>query len=231
MNASRRRTSGPVVPQRATVGQRWIARGIHALLTACTATLRFRVHDPGNALAITSREASVYAIWHNRLALSMAIHRRVILPAAPAGRRLAALVSASRDGALLAAILQAFGVEPVRGSSSRRGPQALLELKTWAARGLDLAITPDGPRGPCYEVQPGIVAAAAITGRAIIPVVANSRWKIPLGSWDRFQVPVPFGRWDIHLGTPLRMPEEADATALEAARVELQRRLMELTRD
>src|SRR5213075_2734928 len=83
---------------------------------------------------------------------------------------MAALVSASKDGALLSGILEAFGVQPVRGSSSRRGAQALVELTSWAERGYDLAITPDGPRGPRYQVQPGAIALAQLTGRPLVPV-------------------------------------------------------------
>jgi len=73
------------------------------------------------------------------------------------------MVSASRDGGLLAAVLERFKVQPVRGSSSRRGRQALLELTTWAERRYDLAITPDGPRGPRYVVQDGIISLARLT--------------------------------------------------------------------
>ncbi len=91
----------------------------------------------------------------------MVVHRRN-------GRKLAALVSASKDSALLAAVLAKFGVEQVRGSSSRRGPQALLELTTLAQMGYDLAVTPDGPKGPRYSVQEGIVALAQLTGLPII---------------------------------------------------------------
>ena len=83
---------------------------------------------------------------------------------------MAALVSASKDGGFLSGILELFGVQPVRGSSSRRGPQALLELTTWAERGHDLTITPDGPRGPCYQVQDGVMSLAQLTGLPIVPV-------------------------------------------------------------
>ena len=72
--------------------------------------------------------------------------------------------SASRDGGFLAAILECFGVQPVRGSTSRRGAQALLELTGWAERGYDLAITPDGPRGPCYVVQEGALVGVLSLG-------------------------------------------------------------------
>ena len=103
-----------------------------------------------------------------------------------------AIVSASRDGAFLTGILEYFKVQPVRGSSSRRGPQALLELTTWAERGYDLAITPDGPRGPRYVVQDGVISLAQLTGLPIVPVSYYVNWKIRVKSWDRFQIPLPF---------------------------------------
>src|SRR4029077_6679252 len=89
---------------------------------------------------------------------------------------LAAIVSASKDGGFLAAILENFNVQPVRGSSSRRGRQAVLELISWAERGYDLAITPDGPRGPRYIAQEGATALAQLTGHPIIPASMNVKW-------------------------------------------------------
>jgi len=121
---------------------------------------------------------------------------------------LAALVSASKDGAFLTAILERFGVQPVRGSSSRRGAQALLELATWAERGYDLAITPDGPRGPRYVVQDGTMALAQITGLPVVPASFRLEWKIQLKSWDRFQIPVPFSRCEIYVGKMLTVPRD-----------------------
>lgn len=141
------------------------------------------------------------------------------------------MVSASKDGGFLAAILENFRVEPVRGSSSRRGPQALLELTTWAERAYDLAITPDGPRGPRYEVQEGTMSLAQVTGLPIIPFAFNLSWKITANSWDKFQIPLPFGRCEIITGEALRVPREASDAEREALRKELERRLREITRD
>jgi lysophospholipid acyltransferase (LPLAT)-like uncharacterized protein len=145
--------------------------------------------------------------------------------------RLAALCSASRDGAFLAAILERLGVHPVRGSSSRRGPQGLLELSSCAERGYDLAITPDGPRGPCYVVQEGIMGLAQITGLPIIPASYNLTWKIRPKSWDRFQIPLPFSRCEVLLGTPVRVPREASDDEREALRLQLEQTLKELSRE
>ena len=99
-------------------------------------------------------------------------------------------------------------MQPVRGSSSRRGPQALLELTSWAERGYDLAITPDGPRGPCYVVQEGVMALAQVTGLPIVPFSYHLRWKIRVKSWDRFQIPLPFSPCDMIIGKPVRVPRE-----------------------
>lgn len=145
----------------------------------------------------------------------MLVHRRH-------PRKLAALVSASKDGALLAAILGRFGVEQVRGSSSRRGPQALLELTTHAQMGYDLALTPDGPRGPRYVVQPGVIALAQVTGLPIIPVTCNTRAKICLKSWDRFQIPLPFSRCELILNEPIWVRREADSAERENRRRDLE---------
>jgi hypothetical protein len=160
----------------------------------------------------------------------MVVYYRFIQPRT-ASPGIAAMVSASKDGGFLAAILECFGVEPVRGSSSRRGPQALLELTTWAERGYDLAITPDGPRGPRYEFHEGAMSLAQVTGLPIIPFSFNLSWKITANSWDKFQIPLPFGRCEIMVGEALRVPREATDAEREVLRKELERRMRELTRD
>jgi lysophospholipid acyltransferase (LPLAT)-like uncharacterized protein len=144
---------------------------------------------------------------------------------------LAAMVSASKDGAFLAAILSCFSVHPVRGSSSRRGPQALLELTSWAERGFDLAITPDGPRGPRYVVQDGIMSLAQLTGLPIIPSSINTAWKIQVHSWDRFQTPVPFSKCEIRLGKPVHVPREATDADRETLRQQLEATLRQLSKN
>jgi len=145
----------------------------------------------------------------------MMVHRRH-------PRKLAALVSASKDGALLAAVLGKFGVEQVRGSSSRRGPQALLELTTRGQMGYDLAVTPDGPKGPRYIAQAGVISLAQVTGYPIIAVTCNTRRKVCLKSWDGFQIPIPFSRCDMVLNKPLLVPREAGAARREELRRELE---------
>ncbi len=216
-------------PHQPTPAQRWAARLIGLATRVNLATQRLVIRDGGGAFEVMQREPAVFALWHNRLAILIPARRHVARHL-NIGRSMAGLVSASRDGALLAAEMEEFGVHPVRGSTSRRGPQALLELQTCAESGFDLAITPDGPRGPRYRVQSGVVALARLTGRPIIPASCNSRWRFSLKSWDRFQIPLPGSRWEIVFGTPLHITDTTDA-ALEQTRLALEQALTAMTRD
>jgi hypothetical protein len=172
----------------------------------------------------------IYCTWHNRLALSMKLHS-VLRRRHHQATGLAGLVSASKDGAFLAAILGRFGVQSVRGSSSRRGPQALLELATMSDRGYDIAITPDGPRGPCYTVQDGVMALAQVTGLPAVPVSYHLNWKLRLKSWDRFQIPLPFSRCEITIGKTLCVPRESSDTNRESLRQQFQTEMRTITSD
>ncbi len=180
-----------------------------------TASLRCRWSDSSGLVSGAEGGPVIFCLWHNRLAISMMVHRRY-------GRKLAALVSASKDGALLAAVLGKFGVEQVRGSSSRRGPQALLELSTRGEMGYDLAVTPDGPKGPRYVAQAGVISLAQLTGFPIIAVTCNTRRKICIKSWDGFQIPLPFSRCELILNEPIFVPREACAVRREELRKELE---------
>jgi lysophospholipid acyltransferase (LPLAT)-like uncharacterized protein len=144
---------------------------------------------------------------------------------------MAALISASRDGALLARTFSYFGVEPIRGSSSRRGAQALLELTSALRRNMHVAITPDGPRGPKYRVQSGIISLAQLTGAAIIPIGAHISRKKELPSWDRFQVPLPFSKCTATFGSPIQVPRDATEEEHEKARLALQEAMVSLNPD
>ncbi len=224
------RKSGVVVPHRLRWHQSLAATLIYLSIRALAATLRFRFDDRSGLFTGVPKEKVIFAFWHNRLALSAILYRRYVSRPAP-GRRLAGLVSASRDGGLLAQIIGHFGVESVRGSSSRRGAQALMELTTWAERGHDLAISPDGPRGPCYAVQDGVISTAALTGLPIVPIAYHLNWKIRLKSWDRFQIPLPFARCDITVGPAIRVPRAVTDAEREGLRRQLETELRAITRD
>lgn len=216
--------SGLVVPHRPGWFLRLASVLAYAVERLLTTTLRYEWLDASGLQNSAMSRPVIFCLWHNRLALSMAVHRKY-------PGKLAALISASKDGALLMAVLARHGVLAVRGSSSRRGPQALLELVSQAERGYDLAITPDGPRGPRYVVQEGVISLAQVTGLAIVPVTCNISRKICVKSWDRFQIPLPFARCEMVLKHPIRVPRDASAAGREELRATLENSLCSSSRD
>ena len=225
-----RKISGVIVPHRAKWHQRLLAALIYAVTRSVSATLRYELDDPSGYFDLHSHNRILFVLWHNRLALSSILWRRFVLNHAPE-RKIAGMVSASRDGGLLAEIFHYFGIEPVRGSSNRRGPQALREMVSKAEAGYDLAITPDGPRGPCYQVQEGPIYLAQLTGLIIIPVSYHTTWKIRLKSWDRFQIPLPFSRCEMIYAKPIFVPREATDAEREKLRLHLETELRAISRD
>lgn len=226
---SRPRPGGVFRPHRPTFLQRVAARLIYGVIRGVSLTMRYRWdRDPRELPA--SGQPYIFCVWHNRLPLSIVLYRRFIT-AAGGVPKMAGLVSASRDGALLSRVLELLEVQPVRGSSSRRGAQALLELNSWLERGYDVAITVDGPRGPRYHVKPGVVGLAQLTGRAIVPASYHLSRKWTLKSWDRFQIPVPFSTCTLRYADPIRVHRDAPDAEREIARQEVERRLKELTTD
>ncbi len=226
----RRVATGVVVPHAPTFRQRVAARLIYRVVRGVAATLRYRLDDRSDFFGRQPPTPVIYATWHNRLALSLIAYYRFGHPRNPTAG-LAGMVSASRDGGLLAAILECFHVQPVRGSTSRRGRQALLELTTWAERGYDLAITPDGPRGPRYVVQDGVTSLAQVTGLPILPFSYRLGWRIRLKTWDGFQIPLPFSRCEMRVGKPIRVPRDASDEQREGLRQHLEQVLRSLSPD
>jgi lysophospholipid acyltransferase (LPLAT)-like uncharacterized protein len=222
---------GVVVPHKPKWHQRLVARLVWLSIRGVALTLRYRWNDRSEMFVNGAQPGpAIYCVWHNRLALCMIaywdyVKKRNDTPG------MAAMVSASKDGGFLTGVLECFGVEPVRGSSSRRGPQALLELTTWAERGYDLAITPDGPRGPRYVVQEGVMSLAQLTGQPIVPVSYSLSWKITVKSWDRFQIPLPFSRCEMVYEKPIRVPREATDAEREELRQRVESSLRAISRD
>lgn len=221
---------GVVTPQPLCWRGRFAAAAITHATRILNITWRMRFEDLSGLFEGPSVKPVIFSLWHNRLALSLPVYRRYFLARQPQ-RKLAALISASRDGAILAHTLERFGVKSVRGSSSRRGAQAVRELSAWAEKGYDLAVTPDGPRGPRYRVQEGIVALSQITGHPIVPVSACIHWKKCFKSWDAFQFPLPFTKCDVRIGEPISMPREANHDERERNRVKLEAQMNAITED
>lgn len=198
----------------------WLAALVIRLLRA---TVRLR-HHGDHELRSWERDGRhfILAFWHRHL---------LLMPYCYRGRRISVLVSQSKDGELIARTVARFGIDSTRGSSSRGGAAGLKGLLRKAAEGWDIAFTPDGPRGPAREVQPGVILAAAATGLPIVPVaLAASRAKL-LRSWDCFVVPLPFSTVHFVYGEPLAVERKENVEvaalrlkeALDAAEVEAKR--------
>ena len=199
-----------------------IAFGV-CLLRAWARTLRYEIDDRAGILGKPVMENYIGALWHNRLLIFPLVLRR-FFPNRPG----AALISASRDGDLLTDAIHRFGYEVIRGSSSRLGASAILQLTGELASGRDVVITPDGPRGPAYELGPGIVFLAQKSGASVLPMnLEYSRfWR--LGSWDRFIIPRPFSKVRVLISQPLRVDATSNPAQFEAQRLRVQNALMSL---
>jgi lysophospholipid acyltransferase (LPLAT)-like uncharacterized protein len=226
--ADARSASGVVVPHSLPWHRRLGALLAAMVVRLCLKTWRVRWHESG--VYPDSKGPVIYCVWHNRLPAALASYYDFARSRWP-DQGLAAMISASRDGGFLASVVERFGIQPIRGSTSRRGPQALLEATTWMERNYSIVITPDGPRGPVYQIQEGIILLSQVTGRPIIPTSNFTRWKIRLRSWDRFQIPLPFARCDAYDGEPIRVPRDATEAQREQLRAKLETAMRAITRD
>jgi lysophospholipid acyltransferase (LPLAT)-like uncharacterized protein len=157
----------------------------------------------------------IYGVWHGRILIVPWLNAR--FRRTDGARHVRVLASRSRDGELVAAFVQRFGLDVVRGSSSRGGAAALRELARAVQAGDDVAVVPDGPRGPSCRAQAGIVSLAATTGAPIVPLGVAARPSRRLASWDRFMVPAPFARCAVVFGAPVDVGRHDDREVVRAA--------------
>ena len=192
---------------------RWLARLGALLIGVLARTWRVRVvgRAPVDALRAAGRPVA-FAFWHGQMLPLVWQHR---------DEGVAILVSSHRDGEIIARIIHAFGFRTVRGSSSRGAGRALLGLVRELQAGREVAVTPDGPRGPAGRFAPGALVAAQRAGAPVIPVSARASRAWHLRSWDRFMIPKPFARVTVAYGAPtLVAAARARAAADEASRFE-----------
>ena len=175
-------------------------------------TLRYEIHD---RCGITTRGDKltpvIFALWHNRIFTIPPIWWKT----GGNGRKSVVLTSASKDGAILSSAMAVFGLGAVRGSSSRRAVAALIGMKRALLEGLDVCITPDGPRGPRYSFHPGVIKLAETSGAPIVPIHArySSAWR--LKTWDGLVIPKPFSRVTVIFDEMLVVPPKLDETAFQ----------------
>lgn len=174
------------------------------LLDVLGATLRLRVHDTALVPLTNAGVPVIVALWHSHLLIAPYLYRRRFgsLP-------LKALVSRSRDGDILARFLARFGIEAVRGSSSRGGASAIRQLARVLESGASVLVVPDGPRGPREVAKPGVIALARLSGAPILAAAVGYSGHWQARSWDGLLVPRPFARCVLRVGEPLRVPPDA----------------------
>ncbi|MCB1233061.1 MAG: lysophospholipid acyltransferase family protein [Verrucomicrobiae bacterium] len=196
----------------------WQGRAAAFLIRLLGLTLRFRVEDRSGLLESDPDHPLIWAFWHNRIMVLPVIYRRYF-----PSRSGAVLTSPSRDGAVIAATMRCFGAASVRGSSSKRGAAAMLEMEEWVRQGFDLAVTPDGPRGPRYRLAPGLVKVAQRTGAWVFPIRVeySSAWVFEK-AWDRFRIPKPFSRVNVIFEPYQTVDADAEGDRFEAERLKLE---------
>ena len=162
----------------------------------------------------------ILAFWHGRL-LMIPMAWRQLAP-------MHMLISAHRDGRIIADAVTYFGIDSIAGSTRRGGLGALRTMLKRLEDGECVGITPDGPRGPAMRASSGIVNTARLSQAPIVPIVfATSRRRV-LRSWDRFHFPLPFGRGVFLWGEPIEIERELDEVGLEHARLLVEGRMNEL---
>ncbi|SET06448.1 lysophospholipid acyltransferase family protein [Oceanicella actignis] len=203
------------------------------LIRALDRTVRWRVEGESVRAALRSgRGRWLLAAPHGRLLMAPAEKTP--------GLRVAAMISANRDGEIIAAVVRRFGVEAVRGSSfdprkahkDRGGRKALAEAGAMLAAEEDLlmVLTPDGPRGPRLRPKAGLSVLAARTGAPVAVCAYSARPALVLGSWDRFMIPLPFARGAKVYGPVIPPPDGAEPAAIEAHRLQVERAMIEAVR-
>jgi lysophospholipid acyltransferase (LPLAT)-like uncharacterized protein len=163
----------------------------------------------------------IYTFWHNRVFLATYFFRR---------RRIVVMTSRSFDGEYIARFIQRFGYGAARGSSTRGGVGAIVEMVRLMRAGRPMGFTIDGPKGPRYVAKMGAVLLAKKTGHPILPFTVTPARFWEVKSWDAFQVPKPWTRALVQIAPPIFVPADADEATLNTRRDELQHVLDDLTR-
>jgi lysophospholipid acyltransferase (LPLAT)-like uncharacterized protein len=192
----------------------WI---FYALIGLIGQTLRFETKGAENLESIEQiGKVPIYSLWHNRIFAGTFYLRR---------RKIVVITSQSFDGEYIARFLLRFGFGAVRGSSTRGGIGALIEMIRLMRQGLPMAFTVDGPKGPKYIAKSGAILLAKKTGNPILPFSVESERFWTIKSWDNLQIPKPFSRAIFCYSTPIHVASDANEQEIEKKLEELQAKL------
>ncbi len=183
-------------------------------------SIGFEVEGWENLEAIVDAgKQPILVFWHDRILLATYYFR---------DRSIIVLSSKSFDGEYTARIIQRFGFGAIRGSSSRGGSAAIVEMIKTVRKGYPAGFTVDGPRGPRYQVKTGPILVAKKTGHPMLPFMVEAHRYCSFRSWDRLQVPWPFTRAKVIIGDPIYVDPKANEGEMDGKLAELQRALDEL---
>ncbi|RLC11944.1 MAG: hypothetical protein DRH43_02985 [Deltaproteobacteria bacterium] len=197
----------------------WLGKGLVDLIFGTT---RIRTVDFEKVRKQVETRKVILAFWHSRLLMVSYLAK---------GWGGAALVSGSKDGEIIAQVLERQGHETIRGSTTRHGAEALVRLvKILKADIRPAAVVPDGPRGPRFKVQPGIVTLAQKTGYPIVPISYSARKIKVFSSWDRFILPYPFTEACVIYGRLISVPCRLSKEKQESYRLILEEELNRITK-
>lgn len=163
----------------------------------------------------------IFAFWHNQFFVMPYFYQLKL-----SRFSISVLTSLSRDGEYISRVIEKFGFKAIRGSTARGGEIAIRLLLRQLQEGNDIAVTPDGPRGPRNQVKPGIITLAQLSGCSIIPVGYKVLHKKVLNTWDKFIIPYPFSPGKFIVGNPISIPRDISDTQKEEARIKLQELLL-----
>lgn len=184
-------------------------------------TMRFEEIHPEIPRSFWEKKTpAIGAFWHGRLLMMPLIYK---------GKKLSFLVSHHRDGQVVGKALERFGFQAILGSTTRRGVSAFKKMVKAHQDGADIALVPDGPRGPCCRVQIGVIELARLIGRPVVPLTFSASKRKVFKTWDRFLLPYPFSKGVFIWGEPVHVDPNGDRGHLEEKRMLLEKRLNDLT--
>jgi lysophospholipid acyltransferase (LPLAT)-like uncharacterized protein len=197
-------------PSALAIAASWL---LPPVIRAICSTLKYEYRAEAGSEDEPRGDAAIYCFWH-----------RCVIPAAYLWRNknIRVLTSRSRDGEIIARIIERFGFQAVRGSSSRGAVAGVRALERELAENKMVAFTIDGPRGPIYVAKPGPVLLAKLTGKRIVCfyIAVEKAWV--LHSWDRFVIPKPFSRACVRVSAPIYVPADADEQGMSVTHAQMQ---------
>lgn len=197
-------------------------RAFYLLIRIIGSTIRYEIEGWENFEAIEKMgKVPIYSFWHNRIFAGTYFFRH---------RGIVVITSQSMDGEYIARFIQRLGYGAIRGSSTRGGVGALIEMIRCMKQGLPMAFTVDGPKGPRYEAKSGPVLLAKKTGNPMMPFIVETEKFYSVKSWDRLQIPKPFTRAKMIIAQPIYVEKTAGDSEIENKRLELQMSLDELVK-